>query len=203
LRDIEKLRHLIYEVEDLNPSQVDEVSELVPALFEEYDALRKPVSGQRLEEALEWEQNVTERGSISARPAGRKSAVRYLEILAEAARTAESAREQGFREAADIVDQWADEHNEHVHELADKLRSLSPDDGVCEWTCAKDRLPLIGRWVLLCIKGVVQREAFYLDQGDNGPEYWDRDDLEEGLMVNDDDYWILLPDRPDDVKGGE
>jgi len=45
---------------------------------------------------------------------------------------AESAREQAFREVADIVDQWADEHNEHIHELADKLHSLAPEQPVKE-----------------------------------------------------------------------
>jgi len=175
------------------------------------------MTDSRLQAALRWWRH--ER--TTANPCLTFDEERHIDELADAARNAESAREQGFREAVekcawyvknrDINPQISEEYGFETtaairftqDAISEELRSLSPDEGVCEWRCSKDRLPLIGQWVWLCLKGVVQREAFYLDQGDNGLEYWDRDDLDEGLTVNDDDYWMPLPTKPIHVKEAE
>lgn len=69
-----------------------------------------------------------------------------------------------------------------------------------EWISVDERLPSVGETVILFDNGVVQKTLFTLDAGDVSDfvtEYfWSFDDDEEGVDINDSQYWMPLPEPP-------
>ena len=68
------------------------------------------------------------------------------------------------------------------------------------WVPTKLQLPAVGERVILFGNGVVQQEIYYLDAADKSDFYieyfWARDELEEGVEVTDDQFWLPLPTPP-------
>ena len=71
------------------------------------------------------------------------------------------------------------------------------------WISAKDKYPRIGQQCIVCIEGIVQNEIYTLDGGDECPQYWSRDDIDECPFVKDSDYWIPLPEAPNAKVRGD
>jgi hypothetical protein len=69
-----------------------------------------------------------------------------------------------------------------------------------KWISVEDKMPEIGKKIILFSNGVVQEETYYLDAGDvddyNMEYWWDRDGLDEGVKIKDSDYWMPLPPKP-------
>ena len=88
---------------------------------------------------------------------------------------------------------------EQLADLGAKLEQAeaSTAEPVAWRSVERDGLPAIGTRAIVCIGGVVQNEAFELDQGDSdfgaGELFWGRDDLDECPEVNGDDLWMPWP----------
>lgn len=70
------------------------------------------------------------------------------------------------------------------------------------WTSAREELPSIGTKVLLFGNGVVQEEVYTMDGVDSYDivYFWNRDDLDEGVAVMPDQFWMPLPAAPKEVE---
>ena len=81
--------------------------------------------------------------------------------------------------------------------MTTQASSASPlDIPVRGWISAKDKYPRIGQKCIVCIEGIVQDEIYTLDGGDDCPQYWSRDDIDECPFIKESDYWMPLPDAP-------
>jgi rubrerythrin len=96
------------------------------------------MSNPRLDEALRWWVSATQLSPMAALHDA-ANAYRHVSALFDAARTAESAREQVFMEAVekccDVIDNELTVIPVHADMLKKRLRSLSPDDVNSGWYC--------------------------------------------------------------------
>lgn len=70
-----------------------------------------------------------------------------------------------------------------------------------KWISILDKHPRIGQICIVCFNGVVQDDTYEFDQGDcndfGGVEsFWDREELDEGRSIKDNDFWMPLPVAP-------
>jgi hypothetical protein len=83
-----------------------------------------------------------------------------------------------------------------VHDAAARLARAPSPSGEGLWTSVKDDLPRLGQKIILLSNGVVQEETYSLDRGDEGGDFWARDELDKCPPVQPEDYWKPLPKPP-------
>ncbi|MGL5564512.1 MAG: DUF551 domain-containing protein [Plesiomonas sp.] len=66
-----------------------------------------------------------------------------------------------------------------------------------EWISTKDKLPPYGVNVIVIYRGVTQRLSYYIDGGDDEPDWW-QDCLDEfdPVDINAFSHWMPLPEPP-------